>query len=90
MSTRRKRKMQESGFLFSHETKQEDRNFNERRLQSEYKPDMSNRKKGKMRETEKTTWGRRVKKIFEIDKKEKNNGKKIICGGQGRKRKGSP
>ena len=24
-----------------------------------------------MRETEKTTWGRRVKKIFEIDKKEK-------------------
>ena len=34
---------------------------------------MSNRKKGKMRETEKTTWGRGVKKIFEIDKKEKNN-----------------
>jgi len=37
---------------------------------------MSNRKKGKMRETDKTTWGRRVKKIFEIDKKEKNNEKK--------------
>ena len=29
-----------------------------------------------MRENEKTTWGRRVKKIFEIDKKEKNNEKK--------------
>ena len=50
---------------------------------------MSNRKKGKMRETEKTTWGRRVKKIFEIDKREKSN-EKIICGGQGRKRKESP
>ena len=36
---------------------------------------MSNRKKGKMRETEKTTWGRRVKKIFGIDRKEKNNEK---------------